>query len=231
MHADLAMPLRPQDDLTLKSTGTLSVTGGQAQALNLIGKTGTFSLDLAKSPQNVLTLSHFGLDGAALHVLLSSVIDLAQKNQMHTTASVTLPDLAKASPALLGNATLTAKADGPTDDLALKADVEGNFGTKAVEKGPVALHADLQHLPSQPAGTVTAEGTLDRAPLTLRTALSQDLDGTYHLALDTLGWKSLTGKGLLRLPKGAKVPLGDLDVAIRTLVISAGLRGRLLAAI
>ncbi|AAW61748.1 translocation/assembly module TamB domain-containing protein [Gluconobacter oxydans] len=217
LHADFAMPVTKRDDLTLKSTGTLAIIGGQAQAVNLIGKTGTFSLDLTKSPANVLTLKSFGLDGAALHMLVSSVIDMAHGNRMQTKASVQLPDLAKASPAILGNTTLTATADGPTDDLAVKADLNGDFGTKEVAKGPVELHADFQHLPSHPDGTLTAKGTLDHAPLVLDTALQQDDADAYHLDLNTLGWNSLTGKGRLRLPKGAKVPLGDLDVSIRNL--------------
>ncbi|GBQ92472.1 translocation/assembly module TamB domain-containing protein [Gluconobacter albidus] len=217
LHADFAMPVTKQDDLTLKSTGTLAITGGQPQALNLVGKNGTFSLDLAKSPANILTLKSFALDGAALHLLVSSVIDMAHGNRMQTKASVQLPDLAKASPAILGNTTLTATADGPTDDLAVKADLSGEFGTKDVAKGPVALHADVQHLPSHPAGVLTAKGTLDHAPLVLDTAFHQDDAGAYHLDLNTLDWNSLSGKGKLRLPKGAKVPLGDLDVSIRNL--------------
>lgn len=217
LHADFAMPVTKQDDLTLKSTGTLAITGGQAQALNLIGNGGTFSLDLAKSSANILTLKSFALDGAALHMLVSSVIDMAHGNRMQTKASVQLPDLAKASPAILGNTTLTATADGPTDDLAVKADLNGDFGTRDVAKGPVALHAEFQHLPSHPDGTLTAKGTLDHAPLLLDTALQQDDAGAYHVDLNTLNWNSLSGKGKLRLPKGAKVPLGDLDVSIRNL--------------
>ncbi|GBR69444.1 translocation/assembly module TamB domain-containing protein [Gluconobacter kanchanaburiensis] len=217
LHADFAMPVTQHDDLTLGSTGTLAITGGQPQALNLIGKTGTFSLGLAKSPANVLTLKSFELDGAALHMLVSSVIDLAHGNRMQTKASVQLPDLAKASPAILGNTTLTATAEGPTDDLAIKAELKGDFGTKDVTKGPVTLQADFQHLPSRPDGTLTAGGTLDHAPLTLDAALHQDEAGAYHVDLKTLDWNSLSGKGNIRLPKGAKVPLGDLDVSIRNL--------------
>lgn len=217
LHVDFAMPVTKQDDLTLRSKGTVAITGGQAQALSLIGKSGTFSLDLTKSSANVLTLKSFALDGAALHMLVSSVIDMTHGNRMQTKASVQLPDLTKASPAILGSTTLTATADGPMDDLAVKADLNGDFGTKDVAKGPVELHADFQHLPSRPDGTLTAKGMLDHAPLVLDTALQQDEAGAYRLDLNTLDWNSLNGKGKLRLPKGAKVPLGDLDVSIRNL--------------
>ncbi|MBS1029884.1 translocation/assembly module TamB domain-containing protein [Gluconobacter cerinus] len=217
LAADFAMPVTDHDDLTLESSGTISVTGGQPQALHLIGKDGHLALQLSKSPANVLTVKSFGLDGQALHLLVSAVVDLAHGNTMQTKATVALPDLRQASPALLGNMTLTATADGPTDDLAVKAGLEGEFGTKDVAKGPVALDADFQHLPGRPQGTLTAHGTLDHAPLALDTAVQKTDDGAFHLDLNKLSWNSLTGQGKLRLPNGAKVPLGDLDVSIKNL--------------
>ncbi|MGC5747599.1 translocation/assembly module TamB domain-containing protein [Gluconobacter sp. NFX36] len=217
LAADFAMPVTDHDDLTLQSTGTISITGGQPQALNLIGKDGHLALQLSKSSANVLTVKNFGLDGQALHVLVSAIVDMAHGNRMQTKATVALPDLKQVSPTLLGNTTLTATADGPTDDLAVKAGLEGEFGTKDVAKGPVALDADFQHLPSHPQGTLTAHGTLDHAPLVLDSAVQKTDDGAFHVDLNKLSWNSLTGQGKLRLPNGAKVPLGDLDLSIRNL--------------
>ncbi|KXV24899.1 translocation/assembly module TamB domain-containing protein [Gluconobacter japonicus] len=217
LAADFAMPVTDHDDLTLQSTGTISITGGQPQALNLIGKDGHLALQLSKSPANVLTVKNFGLDGQALHVLVSAIVDMAHGNRMQTKATVALPDLKQVSPTLLGNTTLTATADGPTDDLAVKASLEGEFGTKDVAKGPVALDADFRHLPSHPQGTLTAHGTLDHAPLVLDSAVQKTDDGAFHVNLNKLSWNSLTGQGKLRLPNGAKVPLGDLDLSVKNL--------------
>ncbi|GAC87071.1 hypothetical protein Gbth_028_104 [Gluconobacter thailandicus F149-1 = NBRC 100600] len=217
LAADFAMPVTDHDDLTLQSAGTISITGGQPQALHLIGKDGHLALQLSKSPANVLTVKNFGLDGQALHVLVSAIVDMAHGNRMQTKATVALPDLKQVSPTLLGNTTLTATADGPTDDLAVKAGLEGEFGTKDVAKGPVALNADFQHLPSHPQGTLTAHGTLDHAPLVLDSAVQKTDDGAFHVDLNKLSWNSLTGQGKLRLPSGAKVPLGDLDLSVKNL--------------
>lgn len=217
LAADFAMPVTDHDDLTLQSTGTISITGGQPQALHLIGKDGHLALELSKSPANVLTVKNFGLDGQALHVLVSAIVDMAHGNRMQTKATVALPDLTQVSPTLLGNTTLTATADGPTDDLAVKAGLEGEFGTKDVAKGPIALNADFQHLPSHPQGTLTAHGTLDHAPLVLDSAVQKTDDGAFHVDLNKLSWNSLTGQGKLRLPNGAKVPLGDLDLSVKNL--------------
>lgn len=217
LAADFAMPVTDHDDLTLQSAGTISITGGQPQALHLIGKDGHLALQLSKSPANVLTVKNFGLDGQALHVLVSAIVDMAHGNRMQTKATVALPDLKQVSPTLLGNTTLTATADGPTDDLAVKAGLEGEFGTKDVAKGPIALNADFQHLPSHPQGTLTAHGTLDHAPLVLDSAVQKTDDGAFHVDLNKLSWNSLTGQGKLRLPNGAKVPLGDLDLSVKNL--------------
>ncbi|QEH96701.1 translocation/assembly module TamB domain-containing protein [Gluconobacter thailandicus] len=217
LAADFAMPVTDHDDLTLQSTGTISITGGQPQALHLIGKDGHLALELSKSPANVLTVKNFGLDGQALHVLVSAIVDMAHGNRMQTKATVALPDLTQVSPTLLGNTTLTATADGPTDDLAVKAGLEGEFGTKDVAKGPIALNADFQHLPSHPQGTLTAHGTLDHAPLVLDSAVQKTDDGAFHVDLNKLRWNSLTGQGKLRLPNGAKVPLGDMDLSVKNL--------------
>ncbi|EHH69413.1 translocation/assembly module TamB domain-containing protein [Gluconobacter morbifer] len=229
LEADFAMPRTTHDDLTLNSTGTLSLTGGQAQAVSLIGRDGHFAVQLAKSPANVLTLRNFGLDGRALHLLVSSVVDLAHGNTMQTQASLSLPDLKQVSPAIQGKTVLKATADGPTSDLAVKADLSGDFGTKQVAKGPIALDADFQHLPSRPQGTLKAHGTLDHAPLLLDSALQQDDAGAYHLTLTKLDWNSLSGHGRLKLPKGAKVPLGDLDVGVRNLADFRRLIGQAIA--
>jgi len=229
LSADFAMPATPTTDLTVDAKGSLSITGGQAQALNLIGKDGQFSAHLAKSPSNILTLKGFGLDGQAVHLLVQAVVDLAHGNRMQTKATVSLPDLRKVSPSLLGNMDLNATADGPTDDLAVKAHIGGDFGTTQVVKGPLSLDADFAHLPSKPQGTLLANGTLDNAPLALDTALSRDENGTFHLDLHKLDWSSLKGQGSLRLPSGAKVPLGDLDVSVRDLSTFRRLVGQAIA--
>ncbi|QDH17680.1 translocation/assembly module TamB domain-containing protein [Swingsia samuiensis] len=236
LKADFALPAKAQDDLTLTTTGKIAITGGQEQAVHLIGKEGTLSLDLKKSANNIITVKRLALDGKALHVLMSTIVDLAHQNRMQTIASVALPDLSQVAPMLCGNINLDAQANGPTDDLAVKTDIKGEFGTKDVPKGPLALNADFQHLPSAPQGTLKVQGVLDRRPLILATRVEKDLKGVMHVQLDQLSWNSLLGKGALRLPVGAKVPLGDLDLKISNLAdfqkfVGQPVKGRLALAI
>ena len=71
---------------------------------------------------------------------------------------------------------------------------------------------DARHLPNAPTGKLTAEGTLEGAPLALAVAVQQDAAGALHVDIDRADWKSAHANGALTLPKGATLPVGKLDV-------------------
>ncbi|WP_245642196.1 translocation/assembly module TamB domain-containing protein [Neokomagataea thailandica] len=217
LEADLALPKTAQDDVHVQGQGTLDIAGGQPQALHLIGHDGRFAFDVSQSTARGVTLKHVGLDGRALHVLLDGALGADAAKTLNAHLALGLSDLGQAAPALHGHTDVKADVNGPLADFAVKAGLAGDIGANDVPVGPVALDVEAQHLPAHPQAHIVGHGTLDRAPFVLDTQVRRDDAGTFFVTLDRLGWNSVSGKGALRLPSGAKVPLGDLDLAVRNL--------------
>ncbi|WP_029605459.1 translocation/assembly module TamB domain-containing protein [Kozakia baliensis] len=235
-HVDFALPETAQQALTLNVISALAITGGMKPAVGLVGPDGKLALNLAMTTQGKgkaqsrhIDIKHLTFDGRAVHLKDEGQVDLADKTTLATQAHLTLTDLARIDPSLRGHTDIDLEAQGATDDLAAKTHIAALFGTKTVPQGPITLDAAFTHLPKAPEGTITASGTLDRANLLLDMALSRDEQGNSHIDLHKLDWNSLTGRGKLMLPNGAKVPLGDMDIQARNLADFSALVGQKLA--
>ena len=202
--------------------GTIAITGGQPQAVGLIGDAGRIALTASLAGHDVRV---YGLtvDGRALH-LDASGTDLANTLDLHT--NLRLPDLRAALPTLRGTLGVQANVHGPLDDLAASVRGDGNVGSDIIPQGPLRLALDASHLPKAPEGRVTLDGTLDRAPLTLAANVAKLPDGATHVTLDRLGWKSATGHADMTLPPGARLPLGTLDVRMTRLADLSRIAGQ-----
>ncbi len=216
--------------------GTFAVTGGQKQAVGLIGDDGRIGLTASVVPTTKgrdLRLYSLDLHGTGLD-LTASGSDLA--NVLSASFRVQLPDLEAASPALRGTLSANGTAAGPLQDLAARIDAEGAVGTATIPKGDIRLAVDASHLPHAPQGTLTASGTLDRAPLSLAARIDHPAGGGIHVLLSKLDWKSATGHADMTLPAGATLPLGTVDVRMTRLsdlspLVGEPVAGRLQAAI
>ncbi len=213
-HARLAVVFSQSGQTARVSvTGPVAITGGQAQAVGLVGPAGQIALTASKNGGDLL-LQQFKLDGQALHLEASG----SDRNTvLDARFALGLPALERALPTLRGALALTGTVSGPVKDLAAHVEANGNPGTATVPTGPLRLVLDAQHLPAAPAGTVSLSGTLDRAPLALKAEAARLADGALHLTLDALNWKSASGRADLTLPAGAKLPLGTLALRMTRL--------------
>ncbi|MCQ8279737.1 translocation/assembly module TamB domain-containing protein [Acetobacteraceae bacterium KSS8] len=208
-HAALDLGFRlsgQKADATL--SGPIVITGGQPQAVGLIGQTGRIALDAGKDGSD-LVLRSLALNGDALHLKASGT---DKSNVLDARFGLDLPALAKALPSLRGGLLISGTAQGPTDDLSAHLLADGTPGTATLPPGKLHLVVDAAHLPKAPQGTIALDGTLDRAPLTVRAEAARLADGTLHLVLNALDWKSATGRADMSLPAGAKLPLGSLHL-------------------
>lgn len=199
-----------QDGATsLDSNGTLSLTGGQAPLPGLLGTGATFALSGQMRGEEVTGR----LTTAGKNVKLSlEGTRTAQKLQAALTASLT--QLGVLAPTLSGALDVTAQVAGPPDDLALTAHAQGEIGAQGVPRGPVAMDVALHGLPGAPTGTVRAQGQLAGAPVQLALAAQRNPDGSYQASIERADWRSLHAEGALRLPAGATVPLGRIDLQL-----------------
>lgn len=232
LHGAFAMPARPGDATTLALDGPLSITGGQRQAVSLIGPDGKLALRMAMQQAvgdhpALLRIDRLALDGQAMHLAVSGTRTSAPAADpvtggkagpaVNATAHLAFDDLQRTSPAVRGQAGLMLAVDGPLTDFSATAHLDGQLGTKEMPVGPVMLDAVFHHLPSHPQGTLMARGTVDEAPLSIAADLEQDPQGRRTIDLAHLDWKSLSGSGHLVLNPHRVTPLGTLDVQMERL--------------
>ena len=193
--------------------GTLGVTGGQSPIPALLGDAAKIGITVALAGSDI-TLSRAQIAGKTLSLDASGS---SKAGALDATYKVGLSNLAALAPAIEGAVTVTGSAKGPADDLAVTAELTGDAGTKGVPKGPVRVSVNATGLPAKPAGTVTADGTLEGSPLKLAIDAHRDADGTLHAAIQKGDWKSLHAEGAVTLAAGAALPQGKVRLQMTRL--------------
>ena len=222
-HAALAANFSRADrTVVLGLGGTFAVTGGQPQALGLIGDAGRIALTASVAGRD-LRLYALDLHGRALD-LTASGSDLS--DVLQARFGLRLPDLQAALPTLRGVLSVDGTAQGPLDDLSARIGAGGDVGSDVIPRGPLRLAIDAARLPRAPEGRLALDGTLDRAPLTIAADVRRMPDGGTHVILDRLGWKSAAGHADMTLPPGSTLPLGSLDLRMTRLADLSRLAGQ-----
>ncbi|MFT8674839.1 MAG: translocation/assembly module TamB domain-containing protein [Acetobacter sp.] len=223
--------------------GTVSLTGGQPQAVGLIGTEGRFATTATITPLPAqgatasgqrIDISTLSVDGHALHIKGQG--RLSTGRDMDLSLSLALPDLSRAMPFLRGPLTMAVTAKGPVQDFAANVHAQASPGTATMPQGDLVLDAAAQHLPGAPQGSLDLHGTLDRNPLKLAATFSQNAAGERALALTDLSWNSVQGHATLTQHVGEILPLGTLDLSIARLadfrsLLGQPLGGRLVASV
>ncbi|MBB2202496.1 translocation/assembly module TamB domain-containing protein [Gluconacetobacter tumulisoli] len=233
LHGTFALPVHPGGDTDLALDGDVGLTGGQPQAVGLVGPDGHLALRArlgagqGAAGARAIRIDSLNVDGQAMHLALSgSQTGAADNRMLDGRLKLGLDDLRRVLPALRGRSDLDLAVNGPMNDLSATAHLDGQMGTGDMPAGPVMLDAVIHHLPSTPQGTVMAQGTVDGAPLSIAADLEQDAQGTRTIDLDHLDWKSASGKGHLALAAGKMVPLGNLDFQMTRLADLSRLLGQ-----
>jgi translocation and assembly module TamB len=193
--------------------GTVAITGGLPQAVALIGPSGRIRVGAALNGDTIV-LSRFQLQGKA--VALSAEGQRAGE-ALRLDWKAELRDLRAAVPTLIGQVNAHGRVHGTPTDLAMEATGSGEVGAPGVPRGPVKFDVALRGLPAAPAGHVTAEGALDRAPLALAVDLNRAPDGAIHATIDRADWKSAHAEGALTMPPGATMPEGRIALRMARL--------------
>lgn len=204
--------------------GTLGLTGGVAPAPALIGPQARVGVTAALHGSDV-TLSRLTLDGRSLRLRASGGV---VGGNVDLTTALALSDLHDLAATLSGNATLNAHVQGPTDKLALQADLAGDVATTGVPSGHVSATVTAQGLPGTPTGHVAASGQLDGAPVELAADIARTAQGDTSIDIRRGEWKSAHAQGTLTLAHGATLPLGHVELRMTRLADLRGLVGKAL---
>ncbi|MEA2738470.1 MAG: translocation and assembly module TamB, partial [Acetobacteraceae bacterium] len=139
--------------------------------------------------------------------------------------TIALSDLAAVQPDLSGRVEAKGHAGGKLDDLAVQADIGADLAAKGFSSGHITAKVDATGLPSAPHATVSADGTLLEAPLSLA-ATADEANGAIKVAIDRASWKSLKAGGTASLTPPAVIPTGTLHVELGRLADLEPLLGR-----
>lgn len=203
----------------------LALSEAPAPLPALLGPRAHLSVAASRAGDEV-TLRDLTLTGAALRAGLSG---RASPRALDLDLDLSLPDLARAVPTLLGAARLEAHLQGPPDRIALRAKLEGEVGAAGVPAAPVRLAADIQGLPAAPQGRLTGEGSPLGQPLNLALAAARAGDGAIRLEIERADWSGLHLEGGFERPAGAALPTGRLALRAPRLAALGPLLGQPLA--
>ena len=172
---------------------------------------------------DTVTVTSFRFDGQDATLSANGTLS-PQSVSFDWTAGVAR--LEPIDPRLGGTVQAKGEVRGATNNLALTSDISGDVALQGQHSGPFTAHLQAQGLPHQPSATLTAQGALLSAPITLDATGAKQPDGTLHLTISQASWKSLNAQGTLNLPPGQTIPLGQIQLAIGRLADFAPLVGK-----
>jgi translocation and assembly module TamB len=128
-----------------------------------------------------------------------------------------LPDLSKLSAVLGGEMKGSGSLQGPLTAFAADANLKSTLSLRGSEPGNVSAELKVRGLPSQPNGTVTAEGSLDGAPLHVDISMERTGQQTLRALIHEASWKSAHAQGDVTLATDKDQVHGQLAVTVARL--------------
>ncbi|WP_139557031.1 translocation/assembly module TamB domain-containing protein [Methylotetracoccus oryzae] len=199
-----------QNGLQIDVNGKLATKTGAAPLPALIGPAATFRA-AAQIRGTEVTLPQFQFDGKALSLAADGS---ASPQAVALKYKLALLDLKALSPELRGRLNVDGALTGPPAALALDATLAGDVSARGIPSGPLNAKLKVTGLPGQPSGTLTAQGSLENAPLSLSVAATPVFGGEVSVRIDKLDWKSLHATGALSLQPGSVVPIGKVEARV-----------------
>src|SRR6202012_3789921 len=177
-----------------------------------VGNTGTIDLAAAMKGQDV-TLQHLNVGGKAVTLAANGSY---ANDTIGLTYQASLADLSAVQPDVSGKVDVKGQASGKLNDLAVKTDVVSNVAAKGYQSGQVTMHIDATGLPDTPKASISANGTLLDAPLSLAVTADRT-NNVIHANIGTLSWKSLSAGGAVSYAPPSILPDGALHLSFTRL--------------
>ena len=205
----------------LKADATAALDPGAQVWSAALGDSARLQLS-ATLKNELLTVDSLKFSG---HAVSASANGTAGRGNIKGRWDLELPDLKVLSPILAGALTGSGSIDGPT--TALSADALLN-STVSVRGSPSAKFSAVAHLngwPADPSGLLTAQGSLDGAPLLVEVALHGGPGASLRAQIHRASWKSAQLDGDVTMAASGGPAHGRLGVAVANLVDLQNLLG------
>jgi translocation and assembly module TamB len=213
-HTSLQLAAARHGDVTnITVTGGLGITGGMAPVPALVGPNATLAASATLTGSDI-ALTQLQVNGSKLSVDAKGGLTGGQAD---LESAISLSDLAVLAPNVQGAIQAQSHITGPTDKLTLAAELTGEVATTGFPRSPIRASVQAHGLPGAPAGTLTANATLEGAPLQLAASVEQLTDGTMHVTIGKADWKTAHAEADVSLPPGGAIPHGHLVLSMARL--------------
>lgn len=186
---------------------------GTALLSRLLGRNARLLLDASSSAAGY-KLDKLHLAGEALKVDANGTETTELRNISY---NLTLSDLARAGDNLAGDLSLHGTVLGKPKDFAFTLSGRGNLATRGFAKAPVEIALRATGLPTQAQGTVSATGSLDKAPLKVAARFDQVNKAPLRINLSDVDWRSVHGRGNFSMPPNLKALSGKTELRVGNL--------------
>ncbi|MBS1211457.1 MAG: putative Outer Membrane Protein, partial [Proteobacteria bacterium] len=222
-RAEFKLSADVQDSGTrLDTDGRLSVTGGVGPLPALIGEGASIAASVTLQGDDI-ALSRLQFRGKAFRLTGAGRME---SRDIDGQWDATLADLHALVPAATGQISTQGKIKGPSNAFALTAQVTGDIAVQGLPRGPFSAKLESKGLPDSPSASLTAGGVVAGSPLQLAVRAQQESGGAVRIDIDRADWKSAHAAGNVIIPRGAKMPLGNLELGMARLSDLSGLVGQ-----
>ncbi|MBS0421851.1 MAG: translocation/assembly module TamB domain-containing protein [Proteobacteria bacterium] len=195
-HTDAATGLLGTAASTsLSADATGKIDGGTAAWAGLIQGGATRLQVTGVLTDKQISIERLQLNARAISLDASGTAERADTQQLNARIDLSLPDLARLSPGIVGSVKLSGKVRGPANSLTADTNLTSTLSIHGSPQGNLQATVHAEGLPKSPHGTVEASGDLDGAPLRLNVSLEHDKADIYHALIKQADWKSAHADG------------------------------------
>jgi len=180
---------------SLSAQTEANIDGGTAAWAGLVRGATTRLQLAAELTDKQISIARLQLNGRAISLEASGTAERTDAQQLNAKIDLSLSDLARISPAVIGSVKLSGKVKGPASSLTADTDLTSTLSIHGSPQGSLQATVHAQGLPKSPHGTVQASGDLDGAPLQLNVSLEHDKADIYHALIKQADWKSAHADG------------------------------------
>jgi len=163
---------------------------------------------------DALTIDSLKLTGRTLEVGANGSVSA---RSIKGRWDLALSDLSVFSSVLAGTLNGSGSAAGAITDLAVEASLNSTLSVRGSPSGTLSAEARVRGLPDTPNGTLTANGSLDGAPLHLDVAMERSAERAVHAVIHEASWKSAHLDGDITLTTDKAQMHGQLALTVAQL--------------
>jgi translocation and assembly module TamB len=207
---------------------TAALRSGTGIWRDAVGDTAKLKLS-ATFVDQVLSVADLKLSGRAFAASADGVFG---RGNLTGHWNLDVSDLHAVSPTIAGTLKASGSLNGPTNALNATALMRADISVQGAPKETLSAEAKLRGLPTAPAGSVIANGSLDGAPLQVNIDLEHNAQGVLRADIRQAHWKSANAMGDIIVAGGHGDAHGMLTLTVAELgdfqrLLGTDLKGRL----